>query len=104
MIIRFWISVDSLNRPPTLLTIPSSLSSSCIALSPKVLLQQRPDAGDRGVEVVVDEAVVVLAGALDLADGLGQAPLDGRLVLRPAPPQPLLQHRHRRRQEEDRDG
>src|SRR6516165_6979504 len=54
--IRFWISVESLNRPPTLLTIPSSFKSSSIWALSKVgrspaVWRRRP--ADRRLPVVL---------------------------------------------------
>src|SRR5436190_1979833 len=58
MIIRFWISVDSLKRPPTLLTIPSSFNSSSMSLSlGKMWFENRRQLGDGRLQVVVDDAV-----------------------------------------------
>ena len=56
-IIRFWIRVESLNRPPTLLTISSSFSSSSIgrSASAAVLGQVSGEFVDGGVEVVVED-------------------------------------------------
>src|SRR5947209_1440570 len=73
-IIRFWISVDSLNRPPTLLTMYSSFSSSSIVGSPPatVRLEQIDEIVNAPVEVVVDEHVVVPVGLGQLRAGLAE--------------------------------
>src|SRR5579884_751159 len=56
---RFWISVESLKRPPTLLTIASSFSSSSIpAPFLKSLCDQVADLGDRRFQIVVDNHVI----------------------------------------------
>src|SRR5262245_3951924 len=111
--IRFWISVESLNRPPTLLTMPSSFNSSSIlssSLRPRrgrrFAGQHRLDDGmqppDRRVQGVVDHLIIVLAGPRHLPLGVGQALADRRLVLAVAGPQPPLQLLLRRGQQEDR--
>src|SRR5262245_51948049 len=89
--IRFWISVDSLNRPPTLLTIPSSFSSSSIAVPSPMGLDNPQHVGDRPVQVVVDHLIVVLAGAGQFEPGPVQAPPHGLGGLGAAAAQPLLQ-------------
>src|SRR3954466_1110844 len=92
-IIRFWIRVESLNRPPTLLTISSSFSSSSIAVSASatVLDQEIDEPIDRAVEVVVDEDHVVAVRMVALPAGADQAAMDGRVVFRPSAAKPLLQ-------------
>src|SRR5690349_23815887 len=77
--IRFWIRVDSLNRPPTLLTIPSSFSSSSMTAPFKVTLDDPPQLGDRLVQPLVDEHVPVLAAASLLLRGRRPPPLPRRL-------------------------
>src|SRR5437764_15284455 len=75
-IIRFWISVESLNRPPTLLTISSSFSSSSIegSSSTTVRAQGRHEVLDAAVEVVVDQLDVVPVGLGQLLARLAQPP------------------------------
>src|SRR3954466_4902592 len=78
-IIRFWIRVESLKRPPTLLTISSSFSSSSIVGTPSttVLDQVTDQLLDRSVDVFVqDMHVVRVPGLLDLATGVVQSPSD----------------------------
>src|SRR5712671_6712301 len=89
MIIRFWMSVDSLNRPPTLLTIASSFRSSSTAslLRGKKSRNQPPQLGDGGREVVIDYHAVVLADPFQFAARGAQATGDGRLVVRAPRPQ-----------------
>src|SRR3954452_21348378 len=92
-IIRFWIKVESLNRPPTLLTINSSFNSSSIAWSASAAVPGE-DLGQVGhglVEVVVDDLIVVAVGQGEFAPGIIQAATDGRLVVGPPGPEPGLQ-------------
>src|ERR1700682_1725109 len=79
--IRFWIRVDSLNLPPTLLTIASSFRSSNMLPPCEMPLQDGAQLGDGGVQVVVDDLVLVLARALELAHDRRQPPPDGGLLL-----------------------
>src|SRR3954454_10663302 len=106
-IIRFWISVESLNRPPTLLTISSSFNSSSIEGSSSRTTTVRPQGGDEfldaTVEVVVDQSHVVPMGLGELLARLAEPPEDRRLLLGPAPPQPLLEHPERRGPDEDEE-
>src|SRR5205809_8064120 len=79
--IRFWISVDSLNRPPTLLTIPSSFSSSSI-VTPRsgvvreLFADQLFEFAHRGVQVAVHDHRVDLALPGEFALGGLQPPQD----------------------------
>src|ERR1700722_5362145 len=85
MIIRFWISVDSLKRPPTLLTIPSSFNSSSIAFTPlKRLLDQLAQLVDASIEVVVKHLVLILSAPFELLAGIGQPQLNLLFALRPS--------------------
>src|ERR1700743_2238867 len=70
-IIRFWIRVDSLNRPPTLLTIFSSFNSSSIARSTSttVGLENVDQFLDAAVEVVVDDLMIIPVGLGQLDSG-----------------------------------
>src|SRR5437588_12885973 len=94
--IRFWMRVDSLNRPPTLLTMASSLRSSNMLPPCEMTLQDGAELGDGAVQVVVDDLVLVLAGVAQLAGHRVQPPPDGRLVLGTPLPQPLLVRVQRR--------
>src|ERR1700679_2221804 len=88
-IIRFWIRVESLNRPPTLLTISSSFSSS-IMVSPQsaaVLLENPGKPVDRVVELVVDHVDIITRRHLDLSRHGRQPALDRRLVVARSLPQ-----------------
>src|SRR5438309_7800475 len=80
-IIRFWIRVESLKRPPTLLTINSSFNSSSIgkSASAMVLGQDGGQFVDGAVEVIVGDLVVVAVGQGDLAAGVRQAAGDRRV-------------------------
>src|ERR1700748_734115 len=85
-IIRFWIRVESLNRPPTLLTISSSFSSS-IMVSPQsaaVLLEDPGERVDRAVELVVDHVDIITRRHLDLCSRPGQPALNRGLVVGPS--------------------
>src|SRR6516165_7745075 len=91
-IIRFWISVESLNRPPTLFTISSSLSSSSIegySSSTTIQAQNIEKRLDRRVELVVDQLNVVPVGLGKLFAGLDQAALNRGLAVRTAVEQTL---------------
>src|SRR5271166_1863521 len=82
-IIRFWIRVESLNRPPTLLTISSSFSSSIMidSTSTVVLNQDCRQLVNRPLQIVVDQMNVVTLGELELPPGVCQPPLDRCLVI-----------------------
>src|SRR3954451_11812513 len=89
-IIRFWISVESLKRPPTLLTISSSFNSSSIGKSASAMVPGQ-DGGqlvDGFVEVVVGDLIIVSVGLGDRAAGFVQSTLDRRLVVGPPGPEP----------------
>src|SRR5436309_15952455 len=76
-IIRFWIRVESLNRPPTLLTIASSFSSSSIGnrTSATILGQEVGEGLDGLVEVFIHHDLVVAAiPLLNLPSRVLQAP------------------------------
>src|SRR5208337_316214 len=105
-IIRFWIKVESLNRPPTLLTISSSFSSSIMidSTSTVVLNQDCRQLVNRPLQVVVDQMYVVTLGQLELPPGVGQPPLDRCLVIGAPGPQPLLEHLQTGRPHEDQEG
>ena len=53
--------------------------------------QDRGEFLDRAVEVVVDHLDIVQLGQLELAAGVGQPPVDRRLVVGPPGPQPALE-------------
>src|SRR5271157_4831078 len=105
-IIRFWIRVESLNRPPTLLTISSSFSSSIMieSTSTVVLNQDCRQLVNRPLQIVVDQMNVVTLGQLELPPGVCQPPLDRRLVIGAPGPQPPLEHVQTRRPHEDQEG
>src|SRR5437879_2946201 len=103
MTMRFWISVDSLKRPPTLLTIPSSFSSSSIALAPvKRFLDQLAQPGDASVEVVVNYLVMVFPAPRQFRPGVGQPQQDLFLALGPSSAEPLFEQLPRRGLQKDR--
>src|SRR5580704_13106460 len=86
---RFWISDDSLNRPPTLLTICSSLNSSNIQFVLPCDENIR-DFMNGPVEVVVDDAVAIKIGLRQLFPGDRQAALESLFGLRAASSQSLF--------------
>src|SRR5262245_11940906 len=94
--IRFWMRVDSLNRPPTLFTIPSSFRSSSIAGPHKETGNDRAQVGGRHVQVLVNDLIVKLGGAGEFQPGRLQPAANRRLVLGPAVPEPALQFLDRR--------
>src|SRR5262245_35039287 len=87
---RFWIRVDSLNRPPTLLTICSSFSSSSIAVPFELAGDDLAQFGGRRGEVVVNHLILIVLRAVEFGPGGGQPPLHRRLVLGPPAAQPAL--------------
>src|SRR5262245_100885 len=89
--IRFWISVDSLNRPPTLFTIPSSFRSSSIAGPRKQTGDDRAQFGGRLIQVLVNDLIVTLPSAGEFAPGRLEPSGDRRLVLGPTSAEPALQ-------------
>src|SRR4051812_22553740 len=88
--IRFWISVDSLNRPPTLCTIPSSFRSSSIAGPLELLGDDPAQFGHGRVQVVVGDLILIPRGVGEFRPRRLQPAAGGRIVLRAAGPQPLL--------------
>src|SRR5262245_30720153 len=88
---RFWISVESLNRPPTLFTMPSSFSSSSMLALPKLVANNSAHVADCRVQVVVDHLMLILAGPGQLCPGGRQSSLDHVFSLGAAATQPLLQ-------------
>src|SRR5262245_34558831 len=100
--IRFWIRVDSLNRPPTLFTIPSSFRSSSIAGPRKETGDDRAQVGGRLVQVLVNDLIVKLPGAGEFPPGGLQPAEDLGFVLRAAQPQPPLELLDGRIQEDRR--
>src|SRR5215831_4868302 len=88
---RFWIKVESLNRPPTLLTISSSRSSSSIRLGLQVL-QNLLDLVDRPSDRAIDYSVLIAIGIGQLAAGNFQASLDRLFGIRLPAAEPPLQH------------
>src|SRR5207248_8837981 len=105
-IIRFWIRVESLKRPPTLLTIFSSFSSSSIARSSSTsdLFENQHELFNAVVKIVVDELVVVPVGLGELLSGGSQPPEDRGFRLGPPVPQPLFKGLERRRPDEHEQG
>src|ERR1700685_4208971 len=100
---RFWIKVDSLKRPPTLLTICSSLNSSSIqfVLPCDEDLRNFPNGL---IEVVVDDAMAIKIGRCQLFPRDRQALAQDFFRFRAAEPQSLFVIPVRRGREKDRDG
>src|SRR4029453_14128849 len=96
------MSVDSLKRPPTLLTIPSSFSSSILILPFKQRTHDRAKLRDRVVQLVIDDLVIVGRRLGELRAGALQAALDGRGSFRASLAQTELERVERRRANEDR--
>ena len=94
---RFWISVESLNRPPTLLTMASSFKSSSMLTPFELSDQDRVNVRDRFFQIVVDYLKIELAGAVHFLLGGGEPALDGGLALSAPAPEPCLQRCQRRR-------
>src|SRR5436309_2810851 len=89
--IRFWIRVDSLNRPPTLFTIPSSFRSSSIAGPHKQTGDDRAQVGGRLVQVLVNDLIVKFPGAGEFPAGGLEPAADRRFILGAAQSQSSLQ-------------
>src|SRR5260370_446461 len=87
---RFCIKVDSLNRPPTLLTMPSSFKSSSMVLPLHQTLDDRAELGHPRVEIVVNHRIVVFSCMFQHAPGCRQSSLGSGFVLRRPPPEPFL--------------
>src|SRR5437870_4294706 len=105
-IIRFWIRVESLNRPPTLLTISSSFSSS-IMVVPRSTAAPDQDRGqllDGPIQVIIDHLNIIMRRQLDLAAGRGQPLGDGGRIVGPPHPQPVLQDVEAGDLDEDQEG
>src|SRR5258708_28556163 len=98
---RFWIGVDSLNRPRTLFTIASSRSSSIISVSLHGG-ENMAQLVDRPFDVVVDDLEAITVGGLHFAAGDFQPPLDFGLAFGAAVAEPAFQLGHRDRPYENR--
>src|SRR5262249_22022047 len=100
---RFWISVESLKRPPTLWTMPSSFNSSSITVPfRKSLHDPVADLSDRGLQIVVDDYVIELVDSFQFALRRSQAASDLLLGFRAALPQALFIRFPRGRADENR--
>src|SRR5436190_13800748 len=99
---RFWIKVDSLKRPPTLLTIASSFRSSSMFIPFKMTPDKRPQIRHGRVQVVVNYNILILADPLQFALGTCQTALDGIFGFRLAGTQPLFVHLQRGGPQENR--
>src|SRR5438105_14584485 len=120
---RFWISVESLNRPPTLFTMPSSFSSSSIfaplvgcethpnlrrCVSRILHFEQgtenRPHGREGGFQVVVDHLIIILAGTRKFHLSILHAALDRFFRIGMPFSQALLEHLETRGANEDGHG
>src|SRR3569833_3453867 len=106
---RFWMSVDSLNRPPTLFTIASSRSSSSIGLLPprkpsNLLLQNIANVVHRQIQIFDDHAVTIVFGHRHFVPGHFQTPGQRLLALALALEQSTLELFDVARHYEDRNG
>src|SRR5262249_60318361 len=81
------MSVDSLNRPPTLLTMASSFNSSSMVTPFELTPHNGMHFRDRRVEVFIDHLIVVVLGPGQLSRRRGQAALNRLFRLRPPVPQ-----------------
>src|SRR5713101_8575995 len=81
------MSVDNLNRPPTLLTMASSFNSSSIVTPFGLTPHNRFHFSNRRRQIVIDDLIVVIPGMIQLARRRGQAPPNRLFSLRPTPPQ-----------------
>src|SRR3972149_8868550 len=97
---RFWIRVDSLNRPPTLRTTSSCFSSSSTVVSSS-FAKDSFDVADGLIELVVDHLIVVRLGTGQLLPRAFEAASDRLFVVGGAETEPALIFVHRRSFEED---
>src|SRR5205809_2205668 len=74
---RFWISVDSLKRPPTLLTMASSFRSSGMTGPLKMTADDGPQLRHGRLQLVVDYLILILATPFQLAHRALHAALNG---------------------------
>src|SRR5438128_1566148 len=79
--IRFWIKVESLNRPPTLFTIAFSLRSSSILFPFEKLAQNRLEFIHRDIQIVIDYLKMVFGGTGQFFSGRCQPLLNLRFIL-----------------------
>src|SRR5436190_22466067 len=105
-IIRFWIKVESLNRPPTLLTISSSFSSSIISapVSTMVFNQDGGQFVNRSIKIIIDYMNIIIFRELELAAGVTQAALDGRFVVGSPGAEPVFEYIQARHLDENEQG
>src|SRR3954464_1735320 len=105
-IIRFWINVESLNRPPTLLTISSSFSSSIISapVSTMVLNQDGGQCVNRSIKIIIDYMKIIVLCELELAASVLEAAADGRFIVGSPGTEPVLEYVHVRHLDENEQG
>src|SRR5437588_373762 len=98
--IRFWIKVESLNRPPTLLTMASSFRSSSMLLPFEKLAQNRVEPIHRDVQIVIDHLKIISGLIGQLFSGGCQPLLNLRFILAgPLAQAPLIRLKGARPQE-----
>src|SRR5438067_11987242 len=88
--IRFWMSVDSLNRPPTLLTMASSFNSSSMVTPFRLTPHNRFHLGHGRRQIIIDDLMIVFPRMLQFPRRRGQAALDRFFLLRSPPPHTLF--------------
>src|SRR5579871_1262502 len=81
------MSVDSLNRPPTLLTMASSFNSSSMVTPFRLTPHNRFHLGDGLGQIFIDDLVVVFAGMFEFLRRCGHTSPNRCFLFRP----PLLQ-------------
>src|SRR6516225_9158096 len=84
------MSVESLKRPPTLLTIPSSFNSSNILTPFELSLDNATKFIYRPVQVFVDHLIIVIMRVFEFALCGGNSPLERFFRLGAASPKPLF--------------
>src|SRR5262245_1591382 len=92
--IRFWMRVDSLKRPPTLLTIPSSFSASSMLSVSKLMLDKGVQVSDCRVQIVVDHLTIIMVSTGELLLGRRQSSLECPFILRATLAQAALVRLH----------
>src|SRR5262249_37805315 len=92
--------VDSLKRPPTLLTIPSSFSASSMLSVSKLMLDKGVQVSDCRVQIVVDHLTIIMVSTGELLLGRRQSSLECPFILRATLSQAALVRLHLRASEE----
>src|SRR5262245_14686213 len=97
---RFWMSADNLKRPPTLLTIVSSLNSSCTA-GPSTTNENFTNFLYCAIQIVVHDLIVIFRSVVQFPPRRGQPTLDFLLTVGSAPSNSPLVLVQRTRLEKD---